>query len=99
MRPTADIRMRTSRSVQDLATVLVINFSTIKCLIRFFTFVVLFLSGQRFALLELKIILSSLIRRFKFEFSSDAELLIPSHQITLKSLTGINLIVSRRCNQ
>ncbi|XP_046641989.1 cytochrome P450 4C1-like isoform X2 [Daphnia pulicaria] len=55
--------------------------------------------GQRFALLELKIILSSLIRRFKFEFSSDAELLIPSHQITLKSLTGINLIVSRRCNQ
>ena len=57
-----------------------------------------FLSGQRFAMLEIKIVLSTLIRRFKFEVSPDAAPLIPSCQITLKSLTGTNLVVYQTIN-
>ncbi|EFX88228.1 hypothetical protein DAPPUDRAFT_311767 [Daphnia pulex] len=52
--------------------------------------------GQRFAMLEGKIVISNLLRRFKFEQSPNAPAPIPSFQITLKSLTGIHLSVSCR---
>jgi cytochrome P450 family 4 len=52
--------------------------------------------GQRFALLESKVVLSSLLRRYKFELSSYAKPPIPSYHVVLKSLTGINLVVSER---
>ncbi|KAI9563271.1 hypothetical protein GHT06_010729 [Daphnia sinensis] len=51
--------------------------------------------GQRFAMLEGKVVLSTLLRHFKFEISSSKPP-IPSYQVTLKSLNGIHLIVSRR---
>ncbi|XP_046636787.1 cytochrome P450 4C1-like isoform X1 [Daphnia pulicaria] len=52
--------------------------------------------GQRFALLESKVVLSSLLRRYKFELSPYAKPPIPSYHVILKSLTGINLVVSQR---
>ncbi|XP_057367282.1 cytochrome P450 4C1-like [Daphnia carinata] len=52
--------------------------------------------GQRFALLESKTVLSTLLRRFKFEIAPSAKPPILSNQLTLKSMNGINLLVSRR---
>uniref|UniRef100_A0A0P4YCM9 Cytochrome p450 n=1 Tax=Daphnia magna TaxID=35525 RepID=A0A0P4YCM9_9CRUS len=51
--------------------------------------------GQRFAMLEGKVVLSTLLRRFKFEVCT-AKPPIPSTQLIFKSLNGINLVVSLR---
>ena len=47
-------------------------------------------------MLESKIVLTTLLRHFKFEISSSAKPPVISTQLTLKSLTGINLLVSQR---
>jgi len=53
-------------------------------------------TGQKFAMAEEKVVLSSLLRRFKFELPVVAALPRPSIELTLKSSTGFHLIVSRR---
>jgi len=50
--------------------------------------------GQRFALIEEKVVLATVMRQFRFELTSDKP--IPSLQTILKSLNGIKLLVSRR---
>ena len=62
----------------------------------FFTIFPLPHPGQRFAVLERKIVLSTLLRRFKFEVSVNTKPPIVANQLVLKSMNGINLIVSRR---
>nr|QST15017.1 CYP4AP4 protein [Diaphanosoma celebensis] len=52
--------------------------------------------GQRFAMAEVKVVLSSLLRRFKFQLSPTAAAARPSIELTLKSADGIRLLVSRR---
>ena len=52
--------------------------------------------GQRFAMAEEKVVLSTLLRHFKFALSPLAEKPKPSTEITLKSMNGIHLLVSRR---
>nr|QST15014.1 CYP4AP1 protein [Diaphanosoma celebensis] len=51
--------------------------------------------GQRFAMAEEKVILSTLLRRFKFELAPTAVTPNPSLEMTLKSTTGVHLLVSR----
>ena len=45
---------------------------------------------------EEKVVLSSLLRRFKFELSPTAPKPKPAIELTLKSTVGTHLIVSRR---
>nr|QST15018.1 CYP4AP5 protein [Diaphanosoma celebensis] len=52
--------------------------------------------GQRFAMAEEKVVLSSLLRRFRFQLSSSAPKPRPAIELTLKSTVGIHLVVSRR---
>ncbi len=47
-------------------------------------------------MLESKIVLSTLLRRFKFEALSNTKPPIIAYQLVLKSMNGINLVVSRR---
>jgi cytochrome P450 len=47
-------------------------------------------------MLESKIVLSTLLRRFKFEALSNTKPPIIANQLVLKSMNGINLVVSRR---
>ena len=47
-------------------------------------------------MLESKIVLSTLLRRFKFEVSANTKPPIVATQLVLKSMNGINLVVSRR---
>jgi hypothetical protein len=94
----AVIRMRISRSVLDPATVSVFKLSCL-CLPRHITGIdkfYSFQSGQRFAMLESKIVLSTLLRRFKFDVSPNTKPPVIAPQLVLKSMNGINLIVSRR---
>ena len=52
------------------------------------------LIGQRFALIEEKVVLATVMRQFRFELTSDKP--IPSLQTILKSLNGVKLLVPRR---
>ena len=48
---------------------------------------------------EVKVVLSSILRRFKVALPSTRPLPIPSLELTLKSSTGFHLTVSRRWDQ
>nr|QST15019.1 CYP4AP6 protein [Diaphanosoma celebensis] len=52
--------------------------------------------GQKFALMELKIVLSTLLRKLQFKLPPGAKKPEPSYQLILKPVDGINLEVSRR---
>lgn len=57
---------------------------------------ILYRAGQRFALTEEKVVLSNLMRRFKFSVASDAPKPVPSYQVVLKPLDGQPVIVTPR---
>ncbi|XP_046632821.1 cytochrome P450 4c3-like isoform X2 [Daphnia pulicaria] len=52
--------------------------------------------GQKFAMLELKVILANLIRQFHFFVDPSAPEVIPLQETTLNPKTPVNLIVSKR---
>ena len=45
--------------------------------------------GQRFAMAEMKVVTSSLLRRFRFELPPNAP--VPTAEVTLQSATGIHI--------
>jgi len=54
-------------------------------------------SGQRFALLEMKVILSTLLRRFKFRYDMKKHgPALPCNELVLKPKRGMPLNVSPR---
>lgn len=53
-------------------------------------------AGQKFAMLELKVILANLIRQFHFCVDPSAPEVIPLQETTLNPKTPVNLIVSKR---
>ena len=85
--------MLTSRLVLDLA---IASVSGVEYNSQNKILTIISCTGQRFAILESKIVLSTLLRRFKFELSLLAKSPVIATQLILKSLTGINLVVSRR---
>ena len=58
--------------------------------------------GQKYALLEIKIVMANLLRRFQFSVTADdakLPLVVPSIEVVLKpsNKDGVHLIVSKRC--
>jgi len=53
-------------------------------------------TGQRFAMIEMKVLLSWLLRRFKFSVSPLHTAPVPSFQVVLKPMQGIHLVVTPR---
>ncbi|XP_046449670.1 cytochrome P450 4c3-like [Daphnia pulex] len=53
--------------------------------------------GQKYGLLEIKIVLANLLRRFRFSVADPSKpMLIPSSEVVLKPKQGVPLIVSKR---
>ena len=53
--------------------------------------------GQKYAMLEMKIVLANLLRIFRFSVLDQSQPMIqPSFEVVLKSKQGIRLIVSKR---
>jgi len=52
--------------------------------------------GQRFAFMEEKVLMASLLRRFKFSVDYQQPSPVPSYQMVLKAIGGIHLSVSLR---
>nr|QST15021.1 CYP4AP8 protein [Diaphanosoma celebensis] len=50
--------------------------------------------GKKFAILELKVVLSTLLRKFEFKLSPKGPTPMPTDQIVLKPVDGIRLLVS-----
>ena len=73
-----------------------IGYNFIYYLITFLCLLFFISKGQRFALIEEKIVISTLLRRFKFSLSPSISNPIPSYQLVLKPLNGMNLIVTQR---
>lgn len=54
-------------------------------------------SGQKYGILETKIVLANLMRRFRFSVADSSQpMIIPSSEIVLKPKHGVPLIVSKR---
>ena len=52
--------------------------------------------GQRFALIEEKVVLTTLLRRFKFSVNPEWPKPVASYQVILKPLDGLRLHITRR---
>ena len=52
--------------------------------------------GQKYAILELKVVLSHLIRKFVFSVADGRKRIDAASEIVLKPVDGINLIVTAR---
>jgi len=55
------------------------------------------IAGQKYGMLEIKVVLANLMRRFQFSVSDpSAPLIVPSSEVVLKPKHGIPLILSKR---
>jgi cytochrome P450 family 4 len=54
------------------------------------------IAGQKFAMLELKSLLSKLLRNYKFSLGDPEEKMKLIGELVLRSLNGINLKLERR---
>ena len=55
------------------------------------------LAGQKYGMLEVKVILSTLIRHFRFSVTEESKrIVIPCNEIVLKPKTTMPLVITRR---
>jgi cytochrome P450 family 4 len=56
-------------------------------------------AGQKYGLLEIKVVLANLLRWFRFSVADSSQpMLVPSSEVVLKpNKHGVPLIVSKRC--
>ena len=52
--------------------------------------------GQKYGMLEIKVVLSTLMRHFRFTAPDDSALLTPSSEVVLKPADTVPVIVHRR---
>jgi len=53
--------------------------------------------GQKYAMLEIKVVLSTLLRRFQFSVADASQpMMVPTSEVVLKPRSGVNLIVANR---
>lgn len=57
-------------------------------------------TGQKYGMLEIKVVLANLLRRFKFSVADPSKpMLIPSSEVVLKpGKQGVQLVLSKRTN-
>jgi len=54
-------------------------------------------TGQKYAMLEIKVVLATLLRCYQFSVADvDGPLLVPTSAVVLKPKTGVSLIVTKR---
>ena len=56
------------------------------------------MTGQRFAMMELKVVLANYLRRFRFSLSDPSKTVQTTYNIVLKPKDGVHLIISKRQN-
>ena len=90
------IRSHSSHSVPVLVTVSVSFLKELLCIL--FSLIAIWnFSGQKYGILEIKVVLANLLRRFRFSVKdASTPMLIPSSEVVLKPKKGVPLILSKR---
>ena len=54
------------------------------------------MAGQRFAMMELKVVLANYLRHFRFSLSDPSKKVQPVYNLLLKPKNGVHLTITKR---